>query len=151
MSLTDELERLQALRERGALSEAEYERAKERVLGDAAAAYNATAAGSAAAGSSAGAGAGAGTGTGTGTGGPGPFASPSGSTNSGPSAGERGFFRQMARSRTDRWLGGVCGGLGRHTDLPSWAWRLIFCLVTLYFGSGILFYVLLWLLLPADP
>jgi phage shock protein PspC (stress-responsive transcriptional regulator) len=56
----------------------------------------------------------------------------------------------MARSRTDRWLGGVCGGLGRHTDLPSWAWRLIFCLVTLYFGSGILFYVLLWVFLPAE-
>jgi phage shock protein PspC (stress-responsive transcriptional regulator) len=137
MSLTDELERLQALRERGALSEAEYERAKARVLGDAAAAYNATAAGSGAAGSSADAGAGA--------------AGTTGSADaSAPFASERGFFRQMARSRTDRWLGGVCGGLGRHTDLPSWAWRLIFCLVTLYFGSGILFYVLLWVFLPAE-
>lgn len=121
MSLTDELERLQALRERGALSEAEYERAKERVLGDAAA----------------------------GAGAP-QSASPSAATDNGPFAAERTFFRQMARSRSDRWLGGVCGGLGRHTDLPSWAWRLIFCLVTFYFGSGILFYVLLWIFLPAE-
>ena len=123
MSLTDELERLQALRERGALSEAEYERAKERVLGDAGAGYAA---------------------------GAGPSPSPSTSGQDGPFVAERGFFRQIARSKSDRWLGGVCGGLGRHTDLPSWAWRLIFCLVALYFGSGILFYVLLWIFLPAE-
>ncbi|HEX4051373.1 MAG TPA: PspC domain-containing protein [Steroidobacteraceae bacterium] len=134
MSLTEELERLQALRERGALSEAEYERAKERVLGDAAAAYNATAAGGGA----------------TGAPGMGPAPSPSTSTDSGPFATERSFFRQLARSRNDRWIGGVCGGLGRHTALPSWAWRLIFCLVALYFGSGILFYVLLWIFLPTE-
>ncbi len=36
MSITEELERLQALRERGALSEAEYARAKARVLGESA-------------------------------------------------------------------------------------------------------------------
>jgi phage shock protein PspC (stress-responsive transcriptional regulator) len=130
MSLTDELERLQALRDRGALSEAEYQHAKERVLGDAAAAYNTTAAG------------------GAGTPGAGPTPAPSASTDGGPFTTERSFFRQLARSRSDRWIGGVCGGLGRHTDLPSWAWRLIFCLVALYFGSGILFYVLLWLFLP---
>lgn len=127
MSLTDELERLQALRERGALSEAEYQRAKERVLGDAAATDNATA-----------------------SGGAGPAPAPSASTDNGPFAAERSFFRQLARSSSDRWIGGVCGGLGRHTDLPSWAWRLIFCLVTLYFGSGILFYVLLWIFLPQE-
>lgn len=133
MSLTDELERLEALRQRGALSEAEFERAKERVLGDAAAAYNATAA--------------SGEGSGSGAG---PAPSSSASTDGGAFATERSFFRQLARSRSDRWLGGVCGGLGRHTDLPSWAWRLIFCLVTLYFGSGILFYVLLWVFLPQE-
>jgi len=118
MSLTDELERLQALRERGALSEAEYERAKERVLGDAP--------------------------------GAGPAPSSSAPGDNGVFATERAFLRQLARSRSDRWIGGVCGGLGRHTQLPSWAWRLIFCLVALYFGSGILFYVLLWIFLPEE-
>ena len=125
MSLTDELERLQALRERGALSEAEYERAKAQVLGE-------TTSGGPSAGASAGG------------------VSPGTAADTGPFASEKAFFRQLARSRSDRWLGGVCGGLGRHTDLPSWAWRLIFCLVSLYFGSGILFYVLLWIFLPAE-
>ncbi len=113
MGITDELERLQSLRERGALSDEEYQRAKARVLGEA--------------------------------GEPG-----QGATGSATPAGATGFFRQLARSRSDRWLGGVCGGLGRHTDLPAWAWRLIFTLVALYFGSGILFYLLLWIFLPLE-
>ena len=65
--------------------------------------------------------------------------------------GARSFLQQLARSRSDRFIGGVCGGLGRHTDLPSWAWRLIFCLTLLYFGAGLLIYILLWLLLPQEP
>jgi len=62
----------------------------------------------------------------------------------------RSFLQHLQRSRTDCYLGGVCGGLGRHTDLPSWAWRVIFCLTTLYFGAGLLIYVLLWLFLPRE-
>jgi phage shock protein C len=118
MGIAEELERLQALRDRGALSPDEFERAKARVL--------------AAAGAES----------------PGAGAAPT-TGNTGAGAGQS-FFRQLARSQSDRVLGGVCGGLGRHTDLPSWAWRLIFCLVTLYFGSGILFYVLLWIFLPLE-
>jgi phage shock protein C len=121
MGIAEELERLQALRERGALSPEEFEHAKARVLGADTGAGTGPAAG-------AGDDAGADTATGAGA----------------------AFFRQLARSRSDRLLGGVCGGLGRHTDLPSWAWRLIFSLVTLYFGSGILFYVLLWIFLPLE-
>jgi phage shock protein C len=64
----------------------------------------------------------------------------------------RSLLHQMARSRADHIIGGVCGGLGAHTDLPAWAWRLIFCLSLLYFGAGLVIYLLLWLLLPLrDP
>lgn len=62
----------------------------------------------------------------------------------------RSFLQQLTRSRTDRFIGGVCGGLGRHTDLPSWAWRVMFSLTLLYFGAGLLIYLLLWLFLPLE-
>ncbi len=65
--------------------------------------------------------------------------------------GHPSFLHRLARSRTDRVIGGVCGGLGKHTDLPPWAWRVIFCLVSLYFGAGLLFYILLWIFLPLEP
>ena len=104
MSIAEELERLQSLRDRGAISEQEFARAKAQVLD-----------------------------------GPPPH-DPS-----------RSFLHQLKRSRSDRFIGGVCGGLGSHTDLPSWAWRVIFCLTLLYFGVGLLIYLLLWLFLPQEP
>jgi phage shock protein PspC (stress-responsive transcriptional regulator) len=67
------------------------------------------------------------------------------------SASHRSFLQQLARSRSDRVIGGVCGGLGHNTDLPSWAWRVIFCLTLLYFGAGLLIYILLWIFLPEEP
>src|SRR5579885_2006711 len=33
------------------------------------------------------------------------------------------FLQNLKRSKTDCWLGGVCGGLGTHTPVPSWVWR----------------------------
>ena len=60
------------------------------------------------------------------------------------------IVRRLARSRTDRILGGVCGGLGEHTALPSWLWRAIF-LVLLFGGVGFLAYLILWLCMPQQP
>ena len=54
------------------------------------------------------------------------------------------------RSRADRWLGGICGGLGAVTGLSSWVWRLIFAALFLCGGAGLLIYVLMWIFVPSD-
>ncbi len=54
------------------------------------------------------------------------------------------------RSPTDRWLGGVCGGLARATGLESWAWRLIFALLFFAGGSGLILYLLLAIFVPSE-
>jgi len=59
-----------------------------------------------------------------------------------------GAINAMRRSRDERWLGGVCGGLAQITGLAAWAWRLIFTLLFLCAGSGAVIYVLLWLFVP---
>ena len=100
MTVAEELERLQALRDRGALSDVEYAQAKSRVLG------------------------------------------------AGSAPAHDGFLHRLSLSSTDRVIGGVCGGLGAHTGLPSWAWRVIFCISVFYFGIGLLFYLLLWIFIP---
>lgn len=56
----------------------------------------------------------------------------------------------LRRSRSDRWLGGVCGGLGHLTGVASWVWRLMFALLFLFAGSGALFYLLMWIFVPLD-
>ena len=60
------------------------------------------------------------------------------------------WLHALRRSRTDSWLGGVCGGLAPATGLPAWLWRLIFVLLFVCGGTGLMVYVLLWILVPKD-
>lgn len=60
------------------------------------------------------------------------------------------WLRALRRSRTDRWFGGVCGGLAPATGLPAWAWRLIFLSLAVCGGTGLMFYLLCWILVPKE-
>ncbi|NJR72042.1 MAG: PspC domain-containing protein [Gammaproteobacteria bacterium] len=57
-------------------------------------------------------------------------------------------LQQLKRSLTDRWIGGVCGGLAEATSIPTWSWRILFLLAILLNGIGILMYVLMWIFVP---
>ena len=61
-----------------------------------------------------------------------------------------GAVNGLRRARIDRWIGGVCGGVARATGLDSWVWRLIFTVLFLAFGSGVLLYILLWIFVPEE-
>lgn len=54
------------------------------------------------------------------------------------------------RSRSDRWFGGVCGGMARSTGMEAWVWRLIFAALFICAGAGLLLYLLLWLFVPSE-
>jgi len=54
------------------------------------------------------------------------------------------------RSRTDRWFGGVCGGIARSTGVEAWVWRLLFTALCICAGIGIVLYVLLWIFVPSE-
>ncbi len=54
------------------------------------------------------------------------------------------------RSRADRWLGGVCGGIARSTGVETWVWRLLFTVFFFGAGVGLLLYLLLWIFVPSD-
>jgi phage shock protein PspC (stress-responsive transcriptional regulator) len=54
------------------------------------------------------------------------------------------------RSRTDRVLGGVCGGMARATGVESWVWRLLFAILFIFAGAGLLAYLLLWIFVPSE-
>ncbi len=63
----------------------------------------------------------------------------------------KNWLRTLARSTKDRCLGGVCGGLGEQTPIPSWGWRFLFCLTTVFYGLGLVAYVLMWIFVPQSP
>ena len=56
----------------------------------------------------------------------------------------------LRRSVHDRWFGGVCGGIAQVTGVASWVWRLVFVLSMLFAGTGLLLYVLMWILVPLE-
>ena len=59
-------------------------------------------------------------------------------------------LRQLRRSLTDRWIGGVSGGLAEVTGIPSWSWRVLFVLTACLHGLGIVMYILLWIFVPVE-
>ena len=59
--------------------------------------------------------------------------------------------RRLYRSKTQRVVGGVCGGLGDYFAIdPVW-FRIGFVVLALGGGSGILIYLLMWLIIPEEP
>jgi len=53
-------------------------------------------------------------------------------------------------SSSDKWIGGICGGLAVQSGIPSWAWRIFFILTALLHGFGVLVYILLWIFVPVQ-
>lgn len=104
MSLADDLNQLEQMRDRGSLSPEEFQSAKRKLLTPAPAAESVMQA-----------------------------------------------VNGLRRSTTDRWLGGVCGGLANTTGMGSWLWRMIFVLLLLAGGSGLIAYLVLWFFVPLEP
>jgi len=122
MSLSNEFERLSDLHQRGHLTDEEFSRAKARLLGQAEAEAQRA------------------------------KASKTGSTAQQPAQpGLGGAINGLQRSREDRWLGGVCGGLSQVSGMASWIWRLIFVLMLPCHGISLVAYLLLWALVPERP
>lgn len=58
--------------------------------------------------------------------------------------------KRLIRSRTDRMIGGVCGGLGNYFSVDPTLIRLAFVLLFVFGGSGFLLYLILWIVLPDE-
>ncbi|WP_374048014.1 PspC domain-containing protein [uncultured Actinomyces sp.] len=58
---------------------------------------------------------------------------------------------RLYRSRTDRYIGGVCGGLARTYNWDPTLVRIVALLLILGMGSGLLVYLILWAIVPLEP
>jgi phage shock protein PspC (stress-responsive transcriptional regulator)/predicted membrane protein len=61
-----------------------------------------------------------------------------------------GAPRRVTRASSDAVLGGVAAGLARHFGVDVTLVRVAFVVLTLFGGSGLALYAILWLLLPAE-
>ena len=59
--------------------------------------------------------------------------------------------RRLYRSRTDRKLAGVCGGLAQYFNIDATLLRVLFVVLALLGGPGLVIYLLMWILVPDEP
>jgi phage shock protein C len=58
--------------------------------------------------------------------------------------------KRLVRSRSDRMVGGVCGGLGAYLGVDPTFVRLFFVFLIFAEGAGFLLYLILWVVLPPE-
>jgi phage shock protein PspC (stress-responsive transcriptional regulator) len=58
--------------------------------------------------------------------------------------------KKLYRSRSNRVIGGVCGGLAQYIGIDPTVVRLIMALVTFVGGMSLLVYLIAWLIIPEE-
>jgi len=59
--------------------------------------------------------------------------------------------KRLMRSSTDKKIAGVCAGLADYFDLDATIIRLVWLLLLFFAGTGLLAYIILWIVLPLAP
>ncbi len=60
-------------------------------------------------------------------------------------------IKKLYRSRTDRMLGGVCGGLGEYLAIDSTLIRILFIVLAFAGGPGLIAYLIMLFIVPEEP
>jgi phage shock protein C len=59
--------------------------------------------------------------------------------------------RKLYRSRSNRQLAGVCGGVAKYFNIDPTLVRVLFVVFAVLGGPGLLAYILLWIIVPEEP
>ncbi len=59
--------------------------------------------------------------------------------------------KKLQRSRRHKVFAGIAGGLGEYLDIDPIIIRVIFVLITIFHGVGLLIYIIMWIVIPEEP
>ena len=59
--------------------------------------------------------------------------------------------KKLYRSEDDRIIAGICGGIAEFVEVDSTIIRLITVILMFVCGSGLLIYLLAWIIIPENP
>jgi phage shock protein C len=59
--------------------------------------------------------------------------------------------RKLYRSKTNRQIAGVCGGLAEFFNVDTTLIRVLFVVLAVLGGSGLVLYVAMWIIVPEQP
>jgi len=67
------------------------------------------------------------------------------------SAPEPNKAKKLARSRNDKKIAGVCGGFAEYFDVDATLVRIVWLMLVIFGGCGVLAYVIAWIVMPLEP
>jgi phage shock protein PspC (stress-responsive transcriptional regulator) len=59
--------------------------------------------------------------------------------------------KRLYRSRTDKKIAGICGGFGRYFGIDPVIFRIVWALLILGMGAGLVMYLICWFVIPLEP
>lgn len=59
--------------------------------------------------------------------------------------------KRLYRSGKEKILGGVCGGIAEYFNVDPTIIRIIWILIVLGYGAGIIAYIIAWIIIPKNP
>lgn len=59
--------------------------------------------------------------------------------------------KKLYRSRTDKKLAGVCGGIAEYFDIDATLVRLAVVILVVFAGTGLLAYIVAAIIIPVEP
>ena len=59
--------------------------------------------------------------------------------------------KKLYRSRKDKMIGGVAGGLAEYFDIDPTLVRILFIVTLFIGGGGFLAYIIMWIVVPEEP
>jgi phage shock protein PspC (stress-responsive transcriptional regulator) len=60
-------------------------------------------------------------------------------------------FKRLYRTGEEKILGGVCGGIAEYLEVDPVLIRLLWVAISLVYGSGLLLYIIAWIIIPRNP
>lgn len=59
--------------------------------------------------------------------------------------------KRLYRSKKERMIAGICGGVAQYFNIDPVIVRLIFAVLVLGGGGGLLLYIIMWIIVPEEP
>ncbi len=60
-------------------------------------------------------------------------------------------MNKLYRSKKNRIIAGVCGGIGEYFKVDPTLIRLLWLLISIMGGSGVVAYIIAWIIIPEEP
>jgi phage shock protein C len=59
--------------------------------------------------------------------------------------------KKLTRSRSERQVAGVAGGIAEYFNIDPTIIRVLFVVTALFGGQGLILYIALWVIIPEEP